>query len=519
MTKLSPDGSSLVYSTYLGGSGSVENGRDIVVDDSGEAYVTGFTDSNDFPTVNPPFQNVNGGGRDAFVTKLNANGTALVYSTYLGGSGDDGGEGIAVDSSGNAYITGDTSSTAATFPILDTAPQGSLKGSQDAFVTKLSADGTALVFSTYLGGSDADRGQGIAVDISGNAYVTGITSSLDFPTFPTANPVQGTLGGGVDAFVTKLNLNGTALEYSTYLGGNNNETGPGNIGNIAIAVDASASAYVAGTTSSTNFPTANELQANLAGSCDAFVTRYSTDGAALAFSTYLGGGGCDQGESIALDTSGFAYVTGSTPSPDFPTTVSPLQGSLSGVSDAFVARIFTDFTLAIDAGSQASATVSAGETATYDLILTPDGFSGTVSLSCSGQPTGAICGAFPNSIGLDGTNTETFRVSVTTTAPALVVPPVGQRSRHPWPLVGALFLALLGLAEAARRGGASHLPAGVRRATVVMGVTLLFAILSVSCGSENVPSIFPTPPGTSTLTIGATSGGVTRTIDLTLVVN
>ena len=449
MTKLSPDGSSLVYSTYLGGSGSVENGRDIVVDDSGEAYVTGFTDSNAFPTVNPPFQNVNGGGRDAFVTKLNANGTALVYSTYLGGSGDDGGEGIAVD-------------------------------------------------------------------ISGNAYVTGITSSLDFPTFPTANPVQGTLGGGVDAFVTKLNLNGTALEYSTYLGGNNNETGPGN---IAIAVDASASAYVAGTTSSTNFPTANELQANLAGSCDAFVTRYSTDGAALAFSTYLGGGGCDQGESIALDTSGFAYVTGSTPSPDFPTTVSPLQGSLSGVSDAFVARIFTDFTLAIDAGSQASATVSAGETATYDLILTPDGFSGTVPLSCSGQPTGAICGAFPNSIGLDGTNTETFRVSVTTTAPALVVPPVGQRSRHPWPLVGALFLALLGLAEAPRRGGASHLPAGVRRATVVMGVTLLFAILSVSCGSENVPSIFPTPPCTSTLTIGATSGGVTRTIDLTLVVN
>ena len=512
VTKLSADGSSLVYSTYLGGSGSVENGRDIVVDDSGNAYVTGFTDSIDFPTVNPPFQNVNGGGRDAFVTKLNPNGTSLVYSTYLGGTGDDGGEGIAVDSSDNAYVTGDTSSTT-TFPTSDTAPQQSLKGRQDAFVTKLSADGASLGFSTYLGGSDTDRGHGIAVDVLGNAYVTGITSSLDFPTL---NPVQQTLGGGVDAFVTKMNLNGTALEYSTYLGGSNDETGAGN---IAIAVDTSASAYVAGTTSSTNFPLANELQAIPAGSCNAFVTKYSTDGAALAFSTYLGGGACDLGESIALDASGNAYVTGNTSSPDFPTTVSPLQGILGGVSDAFVAKIFTDFSLAIDAGSQASATVSPGETATYDLILTPDGFSGTISLSCSGQPTGATCRTVPVSIELDGTNTETFRVSVTTTAPALVVPPVGQRSRHPWPLVPSLFLAMLGLAEAARRGGAFNLPAGVRRATVVMGVTLLFAILSVSCSNEIGAGLPPTPPGTSTLTIDATSGGVTRTIDLTLVVN
>ncbi len=511
VTKLSAAGSSLVYSTYLGGSGSVENGRDIAVDDSGEAYVTGFTDSNNFPTISP-FQNVNGGGRDAFVTKLNANGTALVYSTYLGGSGDDGGEGIAVDTSGSAFVTGDTSSTT-TFPTSDTAPQQSLKGSQDAFVTKLSADGTALVFSTYLGGTDVDRGQGIAVDIFGNAYVTGITSSLDFPTL---NPVQATLGGGVDAFVTKLNLNGTALEYSTYLGGSSNETGTEN---IAIAVDASASAYVAGTTASTDFPIANELQASLAGACDAFVTRYSTDGAALAFSTYLGGAGCDQGGNIALDASGFAYVTGDTASTNFPTTESPLQGSLSGVSDAFVAKIFTDFSLAIDAGSQTSATVSPGGTATYDLVLTPDGFSGTVFLSCSGQPMGGICGVVPNSISLDGTNTETFRVTVTTTAPSLVVPPAGPSSPHPWPLYPALFLAMLGLAATARRGGAFNLAGGIRRATVVMGVTLLFAVLSVSCRSGEEASLFPTPPGTSTLTINATSGEVTRTFNLTLVVN
>ena len=512
VTKLSAAGSSLVYSTYLGGSGSVENGRDIVVDDSGEAYVTGFTDSNDFPTVNPPFQNVNGGGRDAFVTKLNPNGTALVYSTYLGGSGDDGGEGIAVDTSGSAYITGDTSSTTS-FPTLDTAPQQSLKGSQDAFVTKLSADGTALVFSTYLGGSDVDRGQGVAVDIFGNAYVTGITSSLDFPTL---DPVQGTIGGGVDAFVTKLNLNGTALEYSTYLGGSNDETGAEN---IAIAVDASASAYVAGTTASTDFPTANELQASLAGACDVFVTRYSTNGAALAFSTYLGGGGCDQGGNIALDASGFAYVTGDTASMDFPTAESPLQGTIGGGVDAFVAKIFTDFSLAIDAGSQTSATVSPGGTATYDLILTPDGFSGTVFLSCSGQPTGAICAVVPNSIGLDGTNTETFRVTLTTTAPGLVVPPAGPSSPHPWPLYPALFLAMIGLALAARGGGAFNLGGGIRRATVVVGVTLLFAVLSISCGISDEPRLFPTTPGTSTLTITANSGEVTRTFDLTLVVN
>jgi uncharacterized protein (TIGR03437 family) len=207
--------------------------------------------------------------------------------------------------------------------------QASSGGGGDAFVAKLNVTGSALVYSAYLGGNGADSGQGIAVDSSGNAYVTGSTSSTNFP---TVNPLQPSNGGGGDAFVAKLNATGSALVYSTYLGGNGGDSGQG------VAVDSSANAYVIGSTSSTNFPTVNPLQAACRGDQDAFVAKLNATGSALLYSTYLGGDGWDYGAGIAVDSSGNAYVTGFTYSTNFP-TVNPLQATYGGNSDAFVAKL------------------------------------------------------------------------------------------------------------------------------------------------------------------------------------
>ena len=324
VTKLNALGNGLVYSTYLGGSG-VDYGNGIAVDPEGNAYVTGSTDSTDFPTQNP-FQATAGGGYDAFVTKLNTAGKALVYSTYLGGSSTDAGKGIAADVEGNAYVTGYTSST--DFPTMNPL-QAAYGGAQDAFVTKLDGVGNAAFYSTYLGGSGGDGGQGIAADAEGNAYVTGYTSSTDFPTM---NPLQAAYGGGQDAFVTKLNATGTTLVYSTYLGGNNDDSGN------AIAVNA-GNAYVTGYTFSADFPTKNPLQATFGGGIDdAFVTKLNSSGTALVYSSYLGGSSYDGGYGIAVDA-GSVYVTGFSRSTNFP-TMNPFQATLGGPINAIVAKIF-----------------------------------------------------------------------------------------------------------------------------------------------------------------------------------
>jgi Beta-propeller repeat/HYDIN/CFA65/VesB-like, Ig-like domain len=336
VTKLSADGSTLVYSTYLGGSGA-DFGQGIAVDSSGSAYVAGSTQSVDFPTAHP-LQASNRGGTDAFLAKLSANGSSLVYSTYLGGGGADLGLAVAVDHSGNAYVTGHTSST--NFPTTAGVLQSVPGGGGDAFVTKMNAAGSAYVYSTYLGGSAFDRADAIVVDSSGAAYVTGLTDSSNFP---TVSAFQGASAGNGDAFAAKLNPNGSALSYSTYLGGVDAEEGFG------IAVDTSGSAFIAGFTSSDNFPVANAIQANFGGgTCstgpcpDAFVTRLASTGSLLAYSTYLGGNGADYGQAIAVDTSGNAYITGSASSPDFPAIAGALQVVTAGgpkPGDAFISKI------------------------------------------------------------------------------------------------------------------------------------------------------------------------------------
>jgi ribulose-5-phosphate 4-epimerase/fuculose-1-phosphate aldolase len=299
----------------------------ITVDERGQAYVTGGTNSSDFPTVNA-LQPSYGGGftGDAFVAQFTADGAALRYSTYLGGSGSDDASGIAIDSQGQAYVTGYTDSS--DFPIHN-ALQPNLRGTGDAFVAKLAADGAALRYSTYLGGSEFDEGNGIAVDKRGRGYVTGTTGSSDFSIHNALQPVFG--GGNSDAFVAQLTPDGTMFRFATYLGGSGDDFSRG------IAVDERGQVYVTGDTGSSNFPIHNALQSVYGGNSDAFVAQFTVDGRSLNYATYLGGSGSDGATGIAVDDRGQAYVTGGTQSSDFPTH-NALQSVYGGNEDAFVAQ-------------------------------------------------------------------------------------------------------------------------------------------------------------------------------------
>ncbi|MCX6636456.1 MAG: SBBP repeat-containing protein [Acidobacteria bacterium] len=324
VAKLAPTGGSLIYSTFVGASGN-DRAQAIAVDASGNAHIAGYTTSVTFPRVSAA-QATFGGATDAFASKLNASGSALVYSTYLGGSSNDTASGIAVDGSGNAYIAGQTQSS--NFPVRS-AYQTNKAGSGDAFVVKLSAAG-AFIFSTYLGGKSVDSAKAIALDASSNIYLTGSTYSIDFPT--STGAFQRTKSGEYDAFITKMNSAGTALVWSTYLGGAESDEG------TAIAVDGSGIPYVAGFTASPNFPVSNACQPSFGGLRDAFVAVLTSAGSALQYSTYLGGSGDDRAQAIAVGGSS-VYVAGYTLSTDFPTTAGALFLNHAGSTDAFSARL------------------------------------------------------------------------------------------------------------------------------------------------------------------------------------
>ena len=304
--------SALIYSTFLGGSGG-DLGRAVQVDRAGNAYVTGVTSSTNFPTTPGAFRTGSAGGGEIFVAKLNPGGTNLVYATYIGGSSGDGAYALALDPSGAVFVAGGTGSS--DFPTTPGAFDVSYSGG-DAFVLKLASAGNALIYSTFLGGSGTETAYGLATMDGANAYVTGETASADFPA--TAGAWDTSYNGNYDAFAAKINASGSALEYATYLGGSGWDC---RWTQCAIAADAAGAAYVNGVTYSGDFPTTEGAYDGSAAGEDAFVTKLNPAGSALVYSTYLGGAGADYPYDIIVDSSGSAIVTGVTFfSNDFPTT-------------------------------------------------------------------------------------------------------------------------------------------------------------------------------------------------------
>jgi hypothetical protein len=355
VAKLSPDGTLLWTNEIRGNSHDIVGG--ITVDGVGDVYITGWTDSDDFPTLNA-LDGTLTGFRDAFIAKLSTQDGTILFSTYLGGDYVDGGNDIALNDAGEIYIVGFTESS--DFPTVDPL-QGELNSPpyqySDVFVSKLSADGGTLLYSTYLGGSDDDSGVSIALDENDRIYVAGHTESADFP---TASPIQPTNAGGQqDLFVARLAADGSALEFGTYLGGEDWDT----LGRIAL--DDAGSVYLAGATRSIGFPTtAGAFQEEFVGeilgcevpfgadhNCeDVFVTKLTPGGTALAYSTFLAGGWVEECRGIAVDGNGCAYVVGYTYSPDFP------PDGIDSSAEIFASKLNSDgsdlvYTVTIDSGS------------------------------------------------------------------------------------------------------------------------------------------------------------------------
>jgi len=412
--KLNAQGNALTYSGFLGGEEN-DSTEGVTVDAAGNAYVTGGTKSIGFPTTVNAYQPNRAGDTDAFLAKINSSGSALLYSTYLGGSGTDRGSGVVIDASGYAYVAGFTS--AADFPT-ENAFQNSFGGSFDAFLAKFDTNqsgAASLVLCSYLGGTGDDKAYGLAIDsTASNLYLIGQTSSNNFPLL---SPVQPAFGGSFDAFVAKVSSAGTKI-YATYLGGTGDDRGTG------IAVNSAGAVYVSGFTSSTNFPTATPLQISNGGGFDAFVAKLNPAGSTLLYSTYLGGSANESNTStgtstnpIALNSSSDAYVVGFTSSTNFPTTT-PLQPANAGAQDAFVVRI-ADATPAADYSISvlpASRVVVPGGGTTYTITATPvGGFTGTISLSASGFSNDSTASFSPANIVINDASAKSSTLTLNTT--------------------------------------------------------------------------------------------------------
>jgi hypothetical protein len=408
----------LTYASYLGGAG-YDAGYAIAVDGSGQTYVTGTTASVSFSSQNTGLR----ASRDAFVTKFSANG-AVVYTTILSSSADDSGQAIAVDSTGNVYVAGTTEGS--DFPATPGAWQTASGGGEDGFAAKLNSSGN-LVCASYIGGAGNDVATGIAIDKSGNAYISGYTSSVGFPTTPGAP--QLTYGGGpYDAFLVKLNAAGSSAVYATLLGGSGNDQAQ------SIALDPAGNVCIAGYTDSTDLAVQSPLQANPGGEGDAMIACLNAAGTAWLTVSYLGGSGVDQAYALAIDGAGNLYVAGTTFSEDFPTTPGVFQTSLAGSYDAFAVKLsplgssLVYATLLGGSGSDAATSLAigsagdvwaAGYTASFDFPLVGawqasnygsfDGFiahlsaNGTILLSSSylgGSQEDQVWGIALNSTGM-----------------------------------------------------------------------------------------------------------------------
>ena len=533
----------------------------VAVDASGDTYVTGTTSSSDF-TTNSPFQAALGGGTcgtdpcpDAFVRIFDAVSGGFTYSTYLGGNSTDHGDSIAVDTMGRIYVAGSTSST--NFPTAN-AFQTVLKGDPDAFVTRFSTGGSTLDYSTYLGGGGSDYGRDVAVDTAGSAFVVGDTSSQDFP---TVNPVQSSLGAssGYNTFATKFNSAGSALAFSSYLGATGDSTDIPDDYGYAVGLDAAGNIYLAGQTSSASFPTVSALQPTYGGAGDGFIAKISPAGLGISPTNLAFGqgvvGGTSSAKVVTLNNAGTSSVsiTNIAASGDFQQT-NTCGSSIAGGSSCTINVTFTptatgartgqltvttsvagspppvsltgtgtDFSVQPSSGSGTpSATVAAGGTATYDLSVVPEGFSGNVAMDCtwnSSQPRATTCSVSPTTVNVNGADPASATVSITTTARSMA--PVGWNPKPPAPTsypVTHLAMWLLGLAALA------CLALRRRRATVALASVLFMVALWTACGGGSTPTPTPTPTpsgtqaGTYSLTVTGTASGATKSTDITLIV-
>ena len=335
---LDETGSSLVYGTFLGGS-EMEGGMDIVVDAAGRAYLTGSTNSSDFPTTPGAFDtslnSVYPRG-DIFIARLNPTGSVLEYATFVGGSEDDWGTAIALDAAGRVYVTAATKSDdmPTTPGAFDTSINSTIDA--DAYVARLDATGSSLEYATYLGGSRRESLSGIAVDATGRAYVAGTTASADFPTTPGAFDTSfNSSGDNSDAVVVRLNPSGSALEYATFLGGSGSTAANG------IAINATGRAYVGGGTSAPDFPlTPDAFDTGFKGGSEVYLVRLDAAGSAVEYGTLLSGSGSDGTGNIVLGAAGWVYVAGTTKSEDFPTTPGAFDTGPNGRWDAYVAKLW-----------------------------------------------------------------------------------------------------------------------------------------------------------------------------------
>lgn len=404
VTKLGQDGA-MVYSTYLGGDGH-DTGEGIAVDGSGNVYLGGSTGSFDFPTTPGAYQTTPRGGFDAFITKLNPAGSALIFSTYMGGSGGEVTAGLALDSQGNTYVGGTT--TSLDLPTLN-AFQPQMNDIIDAFVTKMNANGTALVYSTYLGGDELfeEEGLGLAVNSMGEVSVTGFTDATDFPLM---NPIKAALvPGRTDAFVTKFSASGSSLVYSTYLGGDgSNETAHD------VAVDAQGNSYVTGLTYSGDFPVVNAFQPQPGGNGDAFVSKINSAGTAFVYSTYLGGFSIEIAFDIHVDEASHAYVTGYTGSEDFP-ILNPFQPQYGGFYDTFVTKFAPSGSALVYSGYLGGSSYEHGRGIT-------SGGGNTYVTGLVSSDDFPLVNAFQGQIGGDGSFDDAFMTKISEQGGATLTP-------------------------------------------------------------------------------------------------
>jgi hypothetical protein len=382
----SPAGGQLIWCTYLGGSGD-DRAFGIALDSQLNTYVAGQTSSADFPLAGGAQRSLRG-TRDAFVSKLNPSGTALVYSTYLGGSGVDSASAITLDSANNAIIAGDT--TSSDLPVSSTAFQKHLAGITNAFVARVNAGGNAILSCSYLGGSAAEHAAAVAVDSAGHIYIGGATTSTNLP---VASAYQAQSGGGQDGFIVAFASDASSLLFSTYLGGSAGDTAGSPEEVNGLAIDPTGNVIVAGTTPSSDFPiTAGAYQTIFGGQTDGFVTKLSSTGQVL-YSTFLGGSLTDGINALALDFHGYPYVTGYTGSTDFPVQA-PVQNANAGLQDAFEAKLNSTLSGLLFGtyigGSQNDAANAIAVDAQTGVVIA--GETGSADFPLSGSLTGTIPG-------------------------------------------------------------------------------------------------------------------------------